>query len=127
MYLIQQTTISIAKLLTYIFNMSFKADTFPSKRKLAKIISIFKKSENNDVSNYRPISLLPQVSKILEKYSLLSFLSNNNSISDSQYGFRVKSSTSYAIEDATNYITSSLDKDYFTMLYSLISGRLSAR
>ena len=58
------------------------------------------------------------MSKILENIfsnRLLTFLSTNNSISDTQYGFRVKSSTSSAIADATNYITSSLDKDYFTM------------
>ena len=46
---------------------------------------------------------------------LLSFLSTNNSISHSQYGFRAKSLTSYTIADATNYVTSSLDINYLTM------------
>ena len=71
----------IVKPLTYILNiiyMSFKTGKFPSKMKLARIIIVFKEDAKNYVSSYRPISLLPQKSKILEKIflkTLLIFLS----------------------------------------------------
>ena len=40
---------------------------FPSKLKLAKVIQLFKKGERTSIENYRPISLLPCISKVLEK------------------------------------------------------------
>ena len=63
-------------------------------------------------------SLLSQFSKILEKLfskRLLSFVSDYNIITNSQYGFKVETSTSHALDDATNYIWSSLDNNYFTI------------
>ena len=74
--------------------------------------------KKDDVSNYRPISLLPQLSKILEKIyakRLSSFISSNNILSNCQYGFREKTSTSHALEDATNYISSCLERRLLTM------------
>ena len=77
------------------------------------------------LSNNRPISLLPQLSKFSEKIfskRLISFLDVPNIISVSQYGFKANSSTSYAFADATNYITwikilsiYNLDKNHLTM------------
>ena len=70
------------------------------------------------MSNYRPISLLPQISKILEKLfakRLNCFLANYRVINNSQYGFKAKTSTSRALADATHYIMSNLDNGYFTM------------
>ena len=48
-------------------NLSFKNEIFPENMKTAKIIPIFKSGDREDCTNYRPISLLPQISKILEK------------------------------------------------------------
>ena len=53
--------------LTAIFNMSFQTGVFPSSMKLAKIIPVFKSGSKAEFNNYRPISLLSQFSKILEK------------------------------------------------------------
>ena len=58
---------SIAKPLTCIINQSLKTGRFPSKLKVAKIIPIFKKGDEHDFNNYRPISLLPSISKVFEK------------------------------------------------------------
>ena len=59
---------SIAKPLTCIINQSLKTGRVPSKLKVAKIIPIFKKGDEHDFNNYRPISLLPSISKVFEKY-----------------------------------------------------------
>ena len=53
--------------LTHIFNKSLISGIFPNALKLAKIIPIFKKDDPSQLKNYRPISLLPAISKILEK------------------------------------------------------------
>ena len=58
---------SIAKPLTCIMNQSLKTGRFPSKLKVAQIIPIFKKGDEHDFNNYRPISLLPSISKVFEK------------------------------------------------------------
>ena len=63
--------------------------------------------------NYRHISLLPQLSKILEKLIKVRFtgyLNKYNIISDSQYGFRVNMSTSDALIDTIEFVTDALEK-----------------
>ena len=55
----------ICKPLAHICNISFRTGVFPSRMKIAKVIPMFKSGTKPDVTNYRPISLLPQFSKIL--------------------------------------------------------------
>ena len=57
----------IKTVITSIVNLSFQTGTFPEKMKIAKVIPLYKSGSKNDFNNYRPISLLPQLSKILEK------------------------------------------------------------
>ena len=57
----------VVKPLVHIFNLSFFTGIFPSELKIAKVIPLFKNGNKSDISNYRPISLLSQFSKILEK------------------------------------------------------------
>ena len=77
--------------------------------------------------NYRPISLLPSISKILEKIvykRLYSFLNKNNLIIPNQYGFRENHSTDYAISQLYDKITDSLSKKEHNCrgLYGFIQG-----
>ena len=58
----------IVRPLTYIFNRSLITGIFPNDMTTAKIIPVFKSGDRLQFSNYRPISLLPQFSKIFEKY-----------------------------------------------------------
>ena len=81
----------IIKPLVSICNLSLSSGTFPDQFKIARVQPIFKKGDKTCIQNYRPISLLPVLSKILEKamYSrLVSFLEKNNYFSSSQFGFR---------------------------------------
>ena len=84
-----------------------KEGIFPDKMKLSKVIPIFKKGSKVAIENYRPISLLPVFSKILERlvYNRLSyFLKECELLYEKQFGFRTKHSTS----DATSYLASEL-------------------
>ena len=78
---LKSTSDNVICILTHIFNLSLRSGIFLNEFKLAKVIPIFKKGARHDVNNYRPISLLPVFSKILEKLvyrHLLSFLSMQN-------------------------------------------------
>ena len=108
----------IVKPLTYIFNLSIVNGIVPQKMKLAKVVPIFKKGDALIVSNYRPISLLTSISKILEKiiYSrTVKFLQNKNVLSDSQFGFREKQSTSHAILTFLDKVARATDNHLHTI------------
>ena len=98
--LLKITSTHIAAPLVNIFNSSFNSGIFPSRMKIAKITPIHKKGSQLDVNNYRPISLLPSLSKCLEKimfYKLNNYLSKYHIISESQFGFTKNKSTTDAI------------------------------
>jgi hypothetical protein len=95
----------------HIINLSLKHGVFPDKLKLAKVTPVFKKGDKTNMNNYRPISLLPQISKLFEKtfYNrIINFLDINNILSPSQYGFRKNSRTSYGIIDMVEKIHKAL-------------------
>ena len=82
-------------------NQSLVTGIFPKQLKKAVVIPIYKgkNSDPNDFGNYRPISLLPTLSKIIEKIvqkQLYEYMDSNNLFSNSQYGFRKNHATEYA-------------------------------
>ena len=80
---------------------------------MLKIIPLYKARENDLFTNYRPVSLLPQFSKILEKiyYSRLDkFISKHDILSNSRYDFMQKMSTNLALLELVEELTSSIDK-----------------
>ena len=102
----------ISKQLADLFNLSFMTGVFPSFVKIAKVISVFKKDSKLDYSNYRPISLLSNIEKVLEKLMykrLYTFLDNKNIIYDLQFRFRQQYSTSHALINITGNIRKALD------------------
>ena len=103
----------ISKPLTHICNHSFKTGVFPSRMKIAKIKPIFKSGAKTDIGNYRPISLLPQFSKILEKLFLSrldNFINAKDILNSSQYiGFRKAMSTSHAVMELIEEISNATD------------------
>jgi hypothetical protein len=75
-------------------------DIFPDVLKVAKIVPIFKKGDNTNMNNYRPIALLPVLSKVLEKIineQITAKLDEMHLIDDNQYGFRTGHSTEDAV------------------------------
>ena len=98
--------------LTTLINFSFQSGIFPDCLKVANIIPIFKKDDPTEMSNYRPIAILPLLSKIFEKViynRLLNFIRKNNIISMKQFGFQNKISTCDATVSLCEYIYNSLN------------------
>ena len=105
---------SIIKPLFIIYTNCINKGCFPNKWKMANVIPIYKKDKKNIIKNYRPISLLPIFSKILEKLiftSLYSHLIDNNLISNKQSGFIKGDSTINQLLSITHMIQSAFDCD----------------
>ena len=86
--------------LTIIINQCLKSGIFPDKLKIAKVIPVYKKGDNSSINNYRPISLLPVISKLFERIihtQLMEYFQSNNLLFSHQYGFRQGHSTEFAI------------------------------
>ena len=108
MNLLKKVITYIIAPLTYIFNLSISTGKCPNSLKIAKVIPIYKKDDPSLLTNYRPISILPSISKILEKIiykRLYIFLNVNNLLVPNQFGFRKKHSTDYAIIQLLNKVT----------------------
>ena len=103
--------------LSKIINLSFTTGIFPDLCKLAKVIPIFKKDNELLCENYRPISLLPIFSKIIEKIiykQMYDYLTKNNLIYNKQFGFRGNHSTSHAVISLTESIKLNMDKGFYS-------------
>ena len=120
MYIIKHVILAIVKPLTYICNISLSNGVFPNHMKIAKIIPVFKNGDQTSFNNYRPISLLPQFSKILEKIfnnRLLQFIDKNNILFDGQYGFRQNFSTELAILEMVEKLQVQLIRKKYLLVY----------
>ena len=103
----------IAPILSHIINISFSSGHFPKFLKVARVVPIFKSGSSTDVNNYRPISILPILSKIFEKivhHQFYNYLNHFKFLNSDQYGFRKKLSTSNAIINMMQYIYDNLDQ-----------------
>ena len=96
MNLIKESIDIIISPLTSMINLSITSGIVRKQLKIARVIPSFKSGEQDIFTNYRPVSVLPAFSKILERVMynrLLRFLKNHNILSDNQYGFPVMSNT----------------------------------
>ena len=86
--------------LTDLFNESMKTGVFPDVMKIAEVVPLYKGKSRHEVENYRPISLLLTISKLLEKlvYSrVYDFLISSNQLYESQYGFQRNHACEHAV------------------------------
>ncbi len=107
----------IAEGLTNLFNRSVDSSIFPLSWKFGKITALFKSGNCSDPHNYRPITVLPTVSKILERAvhcQLYNYLTVNKILTSKQFGFRPKLSTSIALAHFTDNILEKMDNGYLT-------------
>jgi hypothetical protein len=108
----------IATPLSHIFNLSLTQGIFPEKLKNCRVIPVYKAGDQLDVDNYRPISLLSSISKILEKIvadKLIYHLLSNDLLYQHQYGFLPKKSTEQNLLHIVNYITNALNEGIYCL------------
>ena len=107
----------IAEPLAEIINLSLTTGVYIDKLKISKIIPIYKeKGSKYESKNYRPISLLSNINKIIEKIMhkrLYNFLEEQGSIYDNQFGFRKNHSTNHALLHLTEDIRQAIDSNKF--------------
>ena len=98
--------------LQHIFNLSLSSGEFPQEIKLSEVIPLFKKGARDQMENYRLISLLITISKILEKcmYTrLYNFLDKHNIFYEKRYGFRKNHSCEQAIQNLCGHLLRNKD------------------
>ena len=91
---------SLSKPISDLTTLSFSSGTFPEILKQAEVIPIFKKGNQQNCNDYRPISLLSNISKIIEKLihqQLSAFLEIKNCLYTHQYDFRNQHSTTHTL------------------------------
>lgn len=111
--LLKETIDDILVPMTHIINQSLATGIVPKEMKIAKVIPIHKSSDPSILKNYRPVSLLPVFSKLLERIvydKLMKFLITKNILYKHQYGFRPKHSTTHPIIHLLNHCATSVSK-----------------
>ena len=111
--IIKQLINSLSDPLCYIFNLCLSNGVFPDSLKVAKVTPIYKSGDKSDSGNYRPISVLPVLSKILERLiydRTYNYLQKNNILYNKQFGFRKNYNTSTALLQLTNDIVRAFER-----------------
>ena len=96
--------------------MPIEHGVFPQKMKIFVVVPIHKKDDTEDCNNYRPISLIPNISKLFEKLiknSLSKFLEKNKCLFSRTFGFRNKHSATHELIDLTEAIRKAVDDNEF--------------
>ena len=110
--LLKLIQLSLSPILRNLLNNCMHSCVFPDRLKIAKVLPLYKSGDVNELSNYRPISILPIFSKIFEKllYSRLkNFLDDDDAIDNFQFGFRPQHSTTHALHSAVSSIANAIN------------------
>ena len=113
---------TISPILTKIINKGYETNTFPNCMKKAIIRAIHKKESTNDISNYRPISILSTLSKVFERSAvnqLVKYLEVNKLLCNNQHAYRQLHSTVTCLAEELNHIYQLIDVKRFTAIVSL--------
>ena len=104
---------SIVEPISHIVNLSIRTETVPDVFKSAKVTPLFKKGSKLETGNYRPVSILPVLSKILERavnHQLTEYLERRGLLFKGQSGFRGKYSTDTCTIDLTDYVKGEISR-----------------
>ena len=115
--LLKDSTEVISAPLTKLFNLSLQSSVFPSIWKSAKVSALFKGGDVSAPGNYRPISALPTISKILERavhIQLYDYLESNKLLTSKQFGFCPRLSTTIAASHFSDPILYNMDNGLVT-------------
>ena len=113
---------TISPYLCSIINLGYKIHEFPSSMKKATITALHKKKDVNLISNYRPISILPAISKIIEKSAtnqLVRYLEENNILSTNQHAYRNRHSTVTCLAEVVDLLYKLWDDQKYAAIISL--------
>ena len=115
--LLKSTVSIISPILTNIINKSLTQGVYPNLLKFANICPIYKKCDVDKCENYRPISLLSNISKDFEKIMytrIWNFLNESEILFEKQFGFRKNHSTSHALISIVEEIRKKMDDKLYT-------------
>ena len=90
----------IAPSLTDIFNFSIETGVFSDDSKVGRVAPVYKSGEEDDLNNYRPISVLPTVARVFERMiygQVYDYFTSNKLLGNQQFGFRTLHSTALAL------------------------------
>jgi hypothetical protein len=116
--LLQKLAIELSWPLAHIFNLSLTTGIFPSRLKASRTVPIFKAGRADLCDNYRSISLLSTLSKVLEKMvsvQLVNHLDRNKLLYEHQYGCQRNKSTEHSIVHALNFIGQAMNDNKYTI------------
>ena len=108
----------ILKPLVYLLNLSLSQGIVPTECKIARVTPLYKGGDKTNMSNYRPISVLPVFSKILERIMhvrLVNYFEKYKILYDLQFGFRKGHSTQLALSYLINKLVSSYENNNYVL------------
>ena len=103
----------LIKPLTLLINQTLSTGVFPNELKISRVRPLFKNGDTSNINNYRPISILPSISKIFEYvifHQLFDYMSHNALFCQEQFGFRTGHSTELASLQLTDYLIKQMDQ-----------------
>ena len=120
--LIKDASEVLSPLLAEIINIGYQTSVFPDCMKTASIKALHKKEDPDKITNYRPISILPTLSKIFERAAtdqLVEHLEKNNLLSKHQHAYQRRHSTQTCLVEVINYLYRLIDQKKWTAIASL--------
>ena len=126
LHLLKLSLPAVAIPLANIFNMSIDTACFPSSWKLGQVVPVHKKGNRVDYANYRPITLLPLLSKAMEHaihQQLKDYLDANEIIHAAQHGFRRNKSCCSALIALSNQLSATKNKGSYSAVAALDYSR----
>ena len=117
-FIVKRIAKEISVPLTLIFNTSISTGIAPVELKIAKVVPIYKKDNPEVFSNYRPVSVLPSFSKILERLVLnrcMNYLDTHDILNKKQFGLRCNHSTYMAILELVDKISMAVETNETTV------------